>query len=891
MNRWNRLLRRLDADLDEEIRAHLKLAAEDRIARGESPHEAVHGVNREFGNQLLIKEVTREMRSWQVIERIGHDLNYAFRQLRRNPAFAVVAIASLALGIGANSAIFSILNGLLLKSLPVQAPEELFTLQQQSQAAVPQRFSYPMFERLRDAGSGARAVAAMSRVTRAQATIGASSQPEMVPVQLVSGEFFPLLGLSASMGRLLTPADNANLGAHPVAVIGDGYWQRRFARSADAIGQTIRINGASCTIVGVAPEGFMGVWLESPTDVWIPLAMQADVHYSQNFSVHNDADQEKPWVPQEFIDWLDVIVRADPAKAGASREVLNSTFLLHLQAIAESLGPQSRRYFLERSLALDPFGHGASNIRGRFTTPLKALMAMVALVLLIACANAANLLLARAETRRREIAIRLSTGASRSRLIQQMVTESFLLVGLAAAFGLLVARWAAPALVRLVLGNIAGPPAPLASLDWHVLLFTAGIAIASGLLSGVAPAFGAARLELVEAMKTASPASANSRLRPAKFLVAAQVALALIVVFGAALFARSLGNLARAELGFDREHVLSVSINPRSAGYDARRLPALYRQLIDRAGNIAGVRSAAVAFCGLAVECRSSASIRVEGYEPASHEEVRAQYSYVSPAYFATVGMRLVKGRDFDGRDQGARSVIVNQALVSRYFNNRDPLGKRIGVAQIVGVVQNARVNRVREDAPPMFYSPLEGNPVYAGSLEVRAVGNPESIAQGVRQAIAEVAADLPVELITPLALQVDRSLIAERSGSVLAEVFGILALGLACVGLYGVMSYTVSRRTAEIGIRMALGANATSVLWEVLKEALMLIAIGLVAGLPIAMFTSRSIVGLLYGVQPNDPATLIAAVLVLSGIVLFAGVFPAWRASRVNPLVALRRE
>jgi len=888
--------RQAERELDEEIRAHLAIDKQDRLERGEISEIAELNARQTLGNELLIKEVTRDMWGWMVVERMWRDIMYALRQLKRSPGFAAVAILSLTLGIGANSAIFSILNAMLFKSLPARAPDELFVLHQQSRATVPQRFSYPMFQRLRDAGSGAIGVAAMSHVTSAQTTVGPGAQSEVAPIQLVSGEFFPLLGFSPALGRLLTPKDNQILGGQPVAVISFGFWQRAFAGSSDVVGRSIRLNGSSFTIVGVAPEDFRGVWIESPTDIWIPLMMQANVHYAQNFSSHEDADPEKSWVPQEFIDWLDVIVRVNPSALSQVRNALNGVFLHSVESVTGKLGPETRRYFLERTLVLDSAAQGFSNLRQRFTSPLIAMMGMVALVLLIACANTANLLMARAEGRRREIAVRLSIGASRGRLIQQLITESFLLVGVATGLGLLLAQWTSDRLVRMAFGAAVPGPAPfLAGIDLHVLLFTAGISIATGLLFGLAPAFRATNLELGAVMKTAARnAPGRFRFSATKFLVAAQVALSLVVVFGAALFARSLHNLAKVELGFDREHVLTVWINPRAAGYDAAQLPMLYRRLVERTEAIPGVRSAVVSMCGLAVECRSTAGMKISGYEPAPGEEIRIQFSYVGPGYFSTVGMHLLNGRDFIPRDSGGQFAIVNQATVRRYFANRNPIGQRFGEklqSEIIGVVQDARVNRVREEAVPMAYYPLRGNLVYAGSLEVRAAGDPNAIATDVRKELNAIAPDLPIERITPLALQVDRSLNPERMGSVVTTAFGILALGLACFGLYGVMSYVVSRRTSEIGIRMALGARPTHVLWTVLSEALTLIGSGLAVGVPVVFFASRSIAALLYGLQPNDPVTLLTTIGILTSVAVFAAPWPAWRASRVNPVAALRHE
>ncbi|HEX5227334.1 MAG TPA: FtsX-like permease family protein, partial [Bryobacteraceae bacterium] len=572
---------------------------------------------------------------------------------------------------------------------------------------------------------------------------------------------------------------------------------------------------------------------------------------------------------------------------------LTSSYLHALETLSVAFPPQARSYFLERRLTLDPLSHGFSNARGRFRSPLLAMMVLVALVLLIACANTANLLMARAEGRRREIAVRLSIGAGRGRLIQQLLTESLLLVAIAAALGLAIAQWASDQLVRMALGVAEGPAPFSTGIDSHVLVFTAAIAVATGLLFGLAPAFRATNLELNAAAKPSR--SGRFQFGGAKLLVAVQVALSLIVVVGAALFARSLRNLAQVDLGFDREHVLTVWMNPRVGGYAPSKLPALYRDLVQRAESIPGVRSAAVSMCGLDVECRSSdGQVRISGYQPAPGEDPQIQYNAIDPGYFATVGMTLLSGRDLRPGDTGRRYAVINEAMVRRYFAGRNPLGQHFGDdyrTEIVGVIRDARVNRVREEAAPMAYFPLDGNAAYGESLEVRAAGDPDSVATAVRKTINEVAPDLPIDRITPLALQVDRSLNPERMGAVVTTAFGILALSLACFGLYGVMSYAVSRRTSEIGVRMALGARPRNVLWNVLREALWLIVLGLAAGLPAVIFSARFTATLLYGIRPNDPATLGATIAILTTVAIFAAVWPAWRASRVSPLAALRHE
>ncbi len=665
-------------------------------------------------------------------------------------------------------------------------------------------------------------------------------------------------------------------------MISHAFWQRRFAASAGVLGTQLTLNGTPFTIVGVGPAKFSGVWLEAPTDVWIPLAMQKQVSYSQNYSAWGSFDPAKPWIDQEDVAWLDLIVRAAPGQFEQAQTAFNTWFQQELARKSESIAnPEERRLLLDQSLVLEPFGRGQSNLREHFATPLFALMVMVALVLLIACANTANLLLARATSRRREMAVRLSLGASRRRLIQQLLTESFLLTSIAAAAGLLLASWTSQLLVRMTLGPEAPPLA--VELDGRVLAFTLLIAVATGILFGLAPAFRATRVELSPALKTATKSvHGGSRFHAPKLLVASQVAVSLLLVVGAALFARSLRNLMQVDLGFEREHLLSVWINPRVAGYTNEQGLALYQRLVDGVEALPGVRSATVSMCGLVSGCRSRSDAKISGYESSPGEDVLVQENRVGDGYFSTVGMRLLEGRDFNRQDtQGSPLVaIVNEAMVRRYFQGRGAIGQRFGYdepdVEIVGVVQDARVNSVQEAAVPMAFYPLQQRPVFAGTLDVRTAGDPQWIVAEVTKTVAAVDPNLPVERVTTIEEQVSGDLNQERLVAQLTSTFGLLALGLACFGLYGVMSYAVARRTSELGLRMALGAPRSHVLWMVFRESLWLVLAGLALGLPLVLAASRLIAGMLFQVSANDPATLAAATVVLMIVAAIAGYVPA---------------
>jgi predicted permease len=523
---------------------------------------------------------------------------------------------------------------------------------------------------------------------------------------------------------------------------------------------------------------------------------------------------------------------------------------------------------------------------------------MVGLLLLIACANTANLLLARATNRQREMAVRLSIGASRARVITQLLVESLLLAGLAAVVGLALAPLASELLVRMTIGVDTGPLPFAVGVDRQVLLFTAIIALATGLLFGFAPAWRATDLSLAEALKTGGRGTrSGARMNLSKMLVIAQVALSLLLAAGAGLFARSLGNLVSQPLGYQPQ-VLWVSINPNIGGYTLEQLPALYRTIIDRAEALPGVDSATIAMCGLMTGCRSSADgVVITGYTAQPGEQVVFQENRVAANYFATVGMTLVAGRGFTPMDSAndASIAVINETAARRYFKDRDPIGQRFGGdtpdVEIVGVVRDARVNTVREAAVPMAFYPLDSTPSYVGSMHVRTSGDPDAIAAALRKALQEVAPQLPVDRIVPISTLVAGTLRQERLIARLTTLLGLLALGLACLGIYGVMSYAVKQRTAELGIRFALGAPRPRVLWMVFRESLVLTAAGVMIGLPLLVLAARAVGGLLFNVTATDPFIVGGAMVVLLIVGATSSYLPSWRASRVDPLTALRQE
>jgi predicted permease len=886
---------RVDDDLDREVRAVFDLLVDEKTRAGMSLEQARRAATIELGREASISQQVREARAGATVDAILKDIRYGARMLRANPGFTLVVVLSLAAGIGANSAIFSIANAMLLKTMPIADPDHVYIVRYQSRLPVTQRVSYPFFEQLRGGFPAPDGLAATSRVSRMR--LPSDGEPQSASVQLVTGEFFGVLQVAPQLGRVLTPDDNRTLGGHPVAVISDAFWRRRFAAATDVIGRDITFNGVHFTIVGVTPAGFAGVWLESPVEAWIPVMMQADVKYMQNYS-SSGQDALKPWVPQDGIRWLDVITRADRAD-GLEAVALNAVFRpLLLKEIDSITDERERALTLDRRLVLEPFGMGFSNLRDQFRAPLYALLGMVALLLLIACANTANLLLARATSRQREMAVRLSIGASRRRIIWQLLIESLMLGALAAAVGLAIAPLVSELLVRMTMGIETGPLPFSVGIDGRVVIFTIVITLLTSLLFGFAPAWRATDLSLSSALKTSGRSThQGARLNLSKLLVVGQVALSLFLAVGAGLFARSFNNLVAQPLGFE-DQVLWVAISPSLGGYQEAELPGLYERIIGRVEAIPGVQSATVAMCGVMTGCRSNSDgIAISGYESQPGEQVMVQVNRVGPHYFSTVGMTIAAGRDFDAREigSGARIVIVNEAMVRKYFKGRDPIGQRFGYdkadTEIIGVVRDARVNTVREAATPMVFHPFGSTPSFVGSMQVRAIGQPDAIGAAIRRALREVEPRLPVDRVTTVATLAASTLRQERLIARLTTTVGLMALALASLGLYGLMAYAVKQRTAELGVRFALGAPRPRVLWMVFRESLLLVIAGLALGVPLVIALAQLIGPMLFGVKPNDPVVVSVAAGVLLIVGASSSYLPALRASRVDPLTALRQE
>jgi predicted permease len=698
-------------------------------------------------------------------------------------------------------------------------------------------------------------------------------------------------------GRLLDENDD-RLNTSPVAVISYGSWERHFGLDPNVIGREITVNGMPAQIVGVTSRGFFGAQVGTAPEFWLPTAMQSAVRYQQHYSQNTNAKTEAPWVLQPDIRWLQFIIRVQsPKLVGQTSAALNQVFHLALGA-EEQQDPSERQAILRRHLTLTPGARGLPTLRTNFSRPLLALMAMVGIILLIACANLANLLLARAAAREHETAIRLSIGAGRGRLMRQMFVECFLLSASGTLLGSAIAYWLSGVLPKWV---SSGERSVLLNLapDAHVLIFSTAIGVLTGIAFGLAPALYGIRVQPIGALKSTSRLGgrAEERWSLKQALVAFQVALSLVLVIGAGLFVRTLQNFNTMDAGFDRDHLLTVDLDTHLVGLSNEQLKSLYQNLIDRVEAIPGVRSASLLSCAIAAGCGDASDIYLPDV-PHTNGETDAQERRVSQEFFASTGIPLLQGRLFGDSDteKSPKVVVVNQAFVRQFLPGKDPIGQYYGydaqnshLMQIVGVVKDSRVNDVREDVPPTIYHSLSQDVQDVGSLNVRTFGDPAQLVRDIRETVRSVDPRLPIGDSSTVAEVVTEGLWSYRLIARLTTMFGLLALALASIGLYGVMSYNVSRRTAELGVRLALGASRRAVLWLVMRHVLVLVGAGLFAGYSIALLSVHALRALLFGLSPYDPATMASAAVLLVIVAAGAGLKPAWKAARVDPMMALR--
>ncbi len=879
-----------EQQLDHELRFHIERHIADCIRRGMSPEEARRHARLEFGSVDQAKEECRELHLWSWIEQLWQDLRYAARMLRKSSGFTAVAVLSLALGIGANTAVFSVIDALLLRNLPVRDPGQLVTLRWSGHYT----FTFPDLERFRgltQVFSGVAAVLAVDRSNVATQGPGGVVDPGQVKVDVVTGDYFSLLGVVPSVGRALTPDDDRVVGGHPVAVISYDYWERRFARAANVVGRTFSLGATTFTILGVAPRNFVGEWRGRPTEIWIPVAMLAHVM------------TELPPEPARGgrMNYR-FVARMRPGVSNTQAQAPAQVVLHQLLRDRES-SPANAAVALRQRMELESSAGGYSPQRESLSQPLQILMIVVGLVLLIACANVANLLLARSAGRQREMAVRLAVGARASRIVRQLLTESVLLAMAGGALGLLLAQWGTSAMLKLAASGPMRSQSASLILDLHpdlrVLGFTTALCFLTGILFGLAPAFRAAKVSIAPALLERSASARGSRL--GELLVISQVALSLVLLTGAILFARTLTNLKAQDLGFDREHLLLIWTAPGQIGRSGPAASSLFEAMEQRISTLPRVRSVSPTVYGmLQGNTNPGAYMTVPGFVPAADADRRAQWSIVGTQFFDTLGLRLLAGRNFTERDiaTSPQVAILNQSMARHFFGNESPLGRRFeswGVTkEVIGVVPDAKYESPREDGRRMFYLPYRqqlGRLSQTICLAIRTIGNPVAVAAAAREELRNLDPRLPVIRVETIEQQLDNLLVQERLIAILSALFGALAVLLACLGLYGVMAYSAARRTNEIGIRMALGATRTSVLGMVLGESLWLVVAGIAIGLPATFFAARLVSSRLFGVQANDPIIIAGAAVLMIGVALLAASVPARRASKIDPMIALRQD
>jgi len=815
---------------------------------------------------------------------------YALRTLRRSPGLTAVAILSLALGIGANTAIFSVTNAVILRSLPVQKPNELVLLRYVSKKGnVFDSFSYKDYLALRDTGN---VLAGLSAVNDVEVNLASEEATERVSGELVSGNYFPLLGVQPRIGRLIQPEDDRLAGAHPVCVISNGLWQRRFGSATDIVGKQVQINGRPYSILGVAPESFDGIDQGTRAQVYIPLMMAAVVS-----SRPSDSNVQPPFL--DWPDWLRLVGRRQPTVTRERAEsVLDARFeqteLAHRDSTFEMSSRHGKPGDRARLMVADG-RQGFDNLRFRYERPVLFLLFLVGLLLLIACANVAALLSARAAGQRKQSAIRLALGASRWSLIRQQLAESSVLAAAGATLGFLLSAWMSNLLLKMTPSGSAGDFS--VRPDATVLAFLLGVTCLTTLLFGVAPALESGRTGVAPVLKSESTGGGRRRGWLSGALVIIQVALSVTLLAGAGLLMHSLHNLQSLPLGFQPQNVLVASLNPGAMRYDANRSRTLFENLLDRAESIPGVRAASASVVSPLSGNMWLYSVNVPGFPPRPIPMVYV--NAIGPGYFATIGAQLVRGREFTRADRaGAPPVVmVNEQMAKKYWPGRDPIGQRFRTSalgggsevEVVGLVHDSIYRDLREPKQDTLYVPLLQGNFRNATLHLRVSGDPAPVFTELRARERALDRDVPLYEMHTLETQIAGTLSPERMLALVSSVLGSLAIVLAMVGLYSILANAVAQRSREIGIRMALGAEQRQVIAMILRDTLRMVAIGVVAGIPMALAASRWIQSFLFGIKAQDPVTYVAIVTLVCVAGLLAAFVPSRRASRVDPMVVLR--
>ena len=904
----NLVVRQSHADrFREEMQEHLIQQTEENMRSGMPPDEARRHAALKFGVAETIREQYHAETSLPLIESTLQDLRYAVRILRKSPGFTAIAVGSLALGIGANTAIFTAAQHMLLDRLNVPHPDQLrmFYWTQPKEGIVSSMwgswddmpdggeistsFSYPVYQQMRQANRSMAEVFAFKPYGRMTVTI--SGNAEAAETEMVSGNYYAGLGVRPQLGRGIQESDDGEVGSGPVVTISDRMWTNRFGRSPDAIGKTVLVNAQPMTVVGINPPGFTGANSAQGTpDVFLPFSMQP--------IVAPDGSDTPSLLTNKSLWWVLMMGRIKP---GVSSETSQASLNVALNAAVRATMDVKKDNQLPRLVLRDGSRGQNPSIEG-FAKPLVVLMALAGLVLLLACANLANLLLARAGVRQREMSVRLAMGAGQGRILRQMMTESLLLSFLGGASGLLLA-WLVRNTIPRLLSNAWDPPAFSARLSWPIFAFAAAVSVLTGIVFGLAPAWKSTRVEVSSSLKeSGQTVTRRRRGLGGKAIVAVQVALSMLLVIGAGLFVRTLMQLGRTPLGFRSHNLLLFSVDLPETRYPLAASTPILQRLDEKFASVPGVQAEALTELPLISGSARNSTLIPEGQQKEAEGNPSALTNRVGAHFFETFGIPIIAGRVFTMQDapNSPKVAIVNQSLAQKYFPNANPIGKTFQTGgrhpftvEIVGVCGDARYYRVRKEVQPTFYTPYwqvdEG--VHDATFAISTQLDGHALLPSLRDAIRQIDTNLPMLDVRTQDEQIAANLRQERIFAVLSSGFGVLALALACVGIYGIMAYSVANRRNEIGIRLALGAQPRQVRTMILRESTWLSVAGIVAGVGTALFLTRLVKSMLYGIQPNDPLTISCGVLLLLAVALAASWIPARRAARVQPMEALRHE